>query len=177
MAFSLNDHRSQAEVTRWIEALGVVDAPVPRKNVQESLSFFEKYMPRLDPAMAQNFLRATDLSKPVRAVPLKQGERLIAFRTAGESPFKLFFTRPGQSKHSSGLNPEGRGAVHFTVRAAVWALESYTTGAIDTWTPLAPGQPTTIAPRQHPKRGYMAQAGGLQLIIPDASQHLLVQST
>ena len=176
MTLSLGDHASDWGLLKWIEALGVVNAPVPRRNVQEALRFFATSMARLPASMALSFLRATDLSKPVRAVLLSPGDRLLGSRSASESQFKLFFTRPGQSKYSSGINPEGRSAVHFTVRSAVWALESYAAPAIDTWTPLAVGQRSTVAPRAN-STGYMASGGAVQLIVPESYSHLLVQTT
>lgn len=175
MKLALADHMSDAGLEKWIAALGVVSAPVPRANVREALSFFQSYIARLDPAMALNFLRATDVSKRVRRVLLQPNERLIAFRSGAETQFKLFFTRAGQSKHSSGVNPEGREAAHFTVRTPVMALESYAAPAIDTWTRLAPGQRSTVAPRAN-SAGYMASGGGLQLIVPESYGHLLVKS-
>ncbi|HWL10326.1 MAG TPA: hypothetical protein VNQ76_18120, partial [Planctomicrobium sp.] len=51
------------------------------------------------------------------------------------------------------------------------ALESFTSGAIDTWTPLADGQPTVTAHRAKTE-GYMTTGGGLQLIIPNAQSVL-----
>src|SRR5690606_19946909 len=109
------------------------------------------------------------------------GERLIGFRTQTESPFKLFFARRGSSPHRSGINTTGRGPVHFTVRSTVQALESFTTGAIDTWTPRQPGQASTPSPRSQKwfgkEFGVMVQGGGGQLIIPESYSHLLIEET
>jgi hypothetical protein len=181
MDLSLADHLSEAGLDKWIGQLGVVSAPVPRKNVKTSLAFFHECMPRLPSADALAFLLAMDLSKPVARVRLLPNERVIGFRTGSESPFKLFFTRRGRSMHSSGINTAGRGVVHFVVRAAVDALESYTTGAIDVWTPRAPGQHAVVAPRARElfgaqrELGIMVTGGGLQLIIPQSVSHLLVE--
>ena len=112
---------------------------------------------------------------------LQDGERLIGFRTPTESPFKLFFARRGQSPHQSGINTAARGPVHFVVRAATPALESSTTGAIDTWTRRQAGQSVTVAPRAKKwygvEFGVMALGGGGQLIIPESYRHLLVDGT
>jgi hypothetical protein len=176
---SLKDHMSDAGVDKWIAELGCTNAPTPRGNVKVALRFFDAELPLLPIADAVSFLAAMDLSKPVRRVVLAPGERLIGFRTPTESPFKLFFARRGQSRHSSGINVESRGPVHFAVRAAVPALESYTTGAIDTWTPRRPGQAITVAPRA--KRwfgkefGVMATGGGEQLIVPESYNNLVVE--
>ena len=172
-ALSLHDHMSDAGLDKWLAQVGVTPAPVPRQNVRTALRFFAQHMPTLPPAMAMSFLRAMDLSKPVRVPVLPVGERLIAFRSGNESPFKLFYTRPGASKYSSGINPAGRSAVHFTVRAPAPALETYTSGVVDVWTVPADGQHTTVAPRAN-STGVMVAGGGIQLIIPRAPQVLLV---
>ena len=179
MSLSVNDHLSDAGISKWIAELGCTDAPIPRRGVKITLSFFASAMPNLSIADAVAFLAAMDLSKPVNRVYLTPGERVIGFRTPTESPFKLFFARRGSSVHTSGVNPTGRGPVHFTVRGPVLALETFTTAAIDTWTRAQPGQPVTIAPRAKKwfgkEFGVMATAGGVQLIIPQSYSHLLVE--
>ena len=176
---SLKDHLSDVGVGKWIAEIGCTNAPMPRENVRMALRFFDTELPRLPIADAVSFLVAMDLSKPVRRVLLSPGERLIGFRTPTESPFKLFFARRGQSRHSSGINTESRGPVHFTVRAAVPALESFTTGAIDTWTPRRPGQTLTVAPRAKKwfgqEFGVMTIGGGGQLIVPESYSHLVIE--
>jgi hypothetical protein len=150
-----------------VAQIGVTSAPVPRGNIRTALQFFARHMMRLPPDMALNFLRAMDLSRPVRSLTLAPSETVIAFRLGNESPFKLFYTRPGASKFTSGINPGGRSIVRFQVRAPAPALESYTTGAIDVWTVPAEGQPTTVAPRGN-TTGVMALGGAIQLIIPNS---------
>src|SRR5690348_16660574 len=94
MQLSLADHLSEAGLNKWMNELGV-SAPVPRQNVKTSLAFFHELMATLPPGMALSFLRAMDLSKPVKRVLLQANERVIGFRGGNESPFKLFFTRRG----------------------------------------------------------------------------------
>ena len=179
MRLSLRDYLSGAGVEKWIVELGCTNAPVPRANIKVALGFFATEMPTLPVADAVSFLAAMDLSKPVTRVVLPPGERLLGFRTETESPFKLFFARRGASRESSGINAVLRGPVHFTVRVPVPALESFTTGAIDTWTPRLPGQPMTVAPRARKwfgrEFGVMAMAGGRQLIIPESYSNLTVE--
>jgi hypothetical protein len=179
MGLSLNDHLSATGVGKWVAELGCNDAPVPRAGIRTALTFFSREMPQLQVRDAVAFLAAMDLSKPVAIVTLNPGERVIGFRTATESPFKLFFARRGQSPHRSGINTSGRGPVHFVVRSPAPALESSTTGAIDTWTPRKPGQETTVAPRAKKwygkEFGVMVAGGGGQLIIPESYSHLLVE--
>ena len=172
MDLSLGDSLSDAGITKWMTALGVTSAPVPRRNVGEAVGFFARQMPHLKPEMALNFLRAMDLSKSVQAIILPPGERLIAFRLATESPFKLFFARSGASPFRSGIDPTGRSAIHFVSRAPVPALESFTSGANDTWT--GNGGPA-IAPRAG-TYGVLATGGGLQLLIPESYSRLLLQT-
>lgn len=164
---SLHDHLSERGLGKWLAPLGVTPAPMPRTNVRTALAFFARHMPTLPAPLAFEFLRAMDLSRPVRALTLHPPDGLIAFRTGSESPFKLFYARRGASQFDSGINPAGRSVVRFRVRAAAPALESYTTGAIDVWTIPAEGDPRTIAPRVN-SSGYMAMGGGLQLIVPRA---------
>ena len=184
MSLSLNDHLPDAGVAKWIAELGCTDAPIRRRNVKVALSFFHANMPELSIADAVGFLAAMDLSKPVNRVYLAPGERLIGFRTPTESPFKLFFARRGSSPQSSGINTAGRGAVHFAVRTTVLALESFTTGTIDTWTPRRftpddPHQALAVAPRAKKwfgkEFGVMVSGGGQQLIIPQSFSRLLVE--
>jgi len=180
MTLSINDHLSDPGVDKWVAELGVNSAKVPRENIKTALAFFAREMPRLSIADAVGFLAAMDLSKPVKDVTLMPGERLIGFRTETESPFKLFFARRGASAHSSGINTARRGPVHFVVRTPVRALESYTTGAKDTWTRPAPGQRASVAPRAKKwfpgkEFGVMAAGGGGQLIIPESYSSLLVE--
>ena len=179
MNLSLKDHLSDAGIAKWIAELGCTDAAIPRRNVKVALAFFDTQMPELSIADAVSFLAAMDLSKPVNRVHLPAGERLIGFRTPTESPFKLFFARRGAAPQALGINTAGRGPVHFSVRAPVVALESFTSGANDTWTPRAPGQPISVSPRAKKwfgkEFGVLAAAGGLQLIVPHSVRHLLVE--
>jgi hypothetical protein len=172
MSLSLRDFMSDTGVAKWIAALGVTDAPTPRGNIRVALSFFANYMPTLAVETALAFLRAMDLSRTVRLVHITSGERLIAFRRATESPFKLFYARSGASVHRSGVDPTDRNVVHFVVRAPFVALESFTTGANDTWSGT---RGTAIAPRVG-TYGVLASGGGLQLIVPESYKQLLVES-
>jgi hypothetical protein len=172
---SINDYLSEAGIDKWVAQLGCTNAPVPRQNIKTTLAFFAREMPGLPIPDALGFLAAMDLSKRVAEVILRPGERLLGFRTATESPFKLFFARRGASPHTSGINPEGRGPVSFVVRTPVRALESFTGGAKDTWTRMAPGQGVTFAPRAKNPFGVMAAGGGGQLIIPESYSKLLVE--
>jgi len=172
--FSLSDHRSDAGISKWIAQLNVSIAPMTRLGVKTALAFFQNRMPTLPPQMAFNFLLAMDLSKRVNNINLRLNEELLAFRSPSEPEFKLFHTRPGASKHNSGVNPAGRVAVQYQVHQSCPALESYTTGAIDVWSIPASGQMTTVAPRSN-STGVMAMGGGIQLIIPDASRYLTLQ--
>ena len=179
MNLSLKDHLSDAGIAKWIAEIGCTDATIPRRNIRLALAFLDANMPELSVADAVGFLAAMDLSKPVSRVHLAPGERLIGFRTGTESPFKLFFARRGASPHALGINTAGRGPVHFVVRAPVTALESFTAGAIDTWTPRRAGQPITVTPRAKKwfgrEFGVMAAAGDRQLIIPESQSRLLVE--
>lgn len=157
---SLRDAGNEAKLTAWAAAVGVVDAPVPRRGISEALRFFRRHMPTLSPAMAVSFLRATDLSRPVRGVRVMPGEVLIGYRSASESQFKLFFTRPGRSVWNAGLNPSGRRYVRFRVRVPFEALESYAGPAKDTWS--------------MPGREYLASGGATQLIVSESYRRLLV---
>ena len=175
MSLSLNDYRSDAGITKWIEAVGVSDAPLPRKNIRTALSFFSQAMPALPTNMAAHFLRAMDLSKPVIDRVLTPADRVIAYRVGNESQFKLFYTRSGSSQYSSGINPAGRSIVRFEVRTTARALETYTSGTLDVWTLPASDQPIVVAPRTN-KTGVMVAGGGTQLIIPRAQSLLRVVS-
>jgi hypothetical protein len=181
MALSLEDWQSEAGVAKWIAEIGCTNAPIPKQNIKAALAFFDTKMPGLPIADAVAFLTAMDPSRPVSGVFLQPGERLIGFRTEAESPFKLFFARRGAAPQTSGINDAGRGPVHYVVRYAAPALESFTASAIDTWTPRRPGQPLTVTPRAKKwfgrEFGVMAAGGGKQLIIPQSYSHLLVEES
>jgi hypothetical protein len=182
MSLSLQDYHSDAGIAAWVAEIGCTDAVIPRRNIKVALEFFATQMPELSLADAASFLAAMDLSKPVNRVYLTPGDRVIGWRTPTDAPFKLFFARRGNSPQRSGINTAGRGPVHFTVKTTVLALESFTTGTVDTWTPRPPGQPGVLrSPRARKwfgaerDFGMMAMAGGQQLIIPASSSHLLVE--
>ena len=176
---SIHDHLSERGIDKWVAELGCTSAPIPRQGIKTALAFFAREMTGLPVRDAVGFLAAMDLSKRVREIRLKPGERLIGFRTETESPFKLFFARRGAAAHTSGINTARRGPVHFLVRTDVKALESYTTGAKDTWTSAIPGQTATFSVRAKKwfgvEFGVMAAGGGAQLIIPESYNKLLVQ--
>jgi hypothetical protein len=173
MSLSLSDYRSDVGVAKWIEALGVSDAPLPRSNVRVALAFFSQAMPTLPTDMAANFLRAMDLSRKVHDRMLSSADRVVAYRVGNESPFKLFYTRASASPHTSGINPAGRSIVRFQVLGAARALETYTSGTLDVWTVPSSEQLLSFAPRAN-KSGVMVAGGGTQLIIPRAASVLRV---
>ena len=179
MPLSVKDHLSDAAVEQWVKEIGCTNAPIPRRNIKVALGFFDARMPELSIADAVSFLAAMDLSKAVNRVHLLRGERLIGFRTHTESPFKLFFARRGASPQKLGINTAGRGPIAFVVQNPLVALESFTSGAIDTWTPRRPDQPVSVAPRAKKwfgkEFGVMTMAGGSQLIIPQSDSHLLLE--
>jgi len=176
---SISDHLSDLGINKWVAELGCTSAPVPRQNIKTVLAFFAREMPRLTIADAAGFLAAMDLSKRVSEVMLRPGERVLGFRTGNESPFKLFFARRGASPHTSGINIARRGPVHFVVRTPVCALESFITGAKDSWTPTMAGQPVSVTLRAKKwygrEFGVMAAGGGGQLIIPESYSNLLIE--
>jgi hypothetical protein len=179
LMLSIRDHLTPVGIDKWVAELGCTNAPVPRQNIQTALEFFALEMPRVKISDAVGFLAAMDLSKRVSRIVLTPGERVLGFRTPTEQPFKLFFTRRGASAHASGINVARRGPLHFVVRQNVNALESFTTGAKDTWTQTLPGQPMSIAPRAKKwfgkEFGVVAPGGGIQLIIPESYSYLLLE--
>ena len=170
---SLRDWMSEKGLAKWIAALGVTDAPMRRGGIKTSLRFFQSRMSTLPASMALNFLLAMDLSRDVKNLTLRKGEKIIAFRNRSESEFKLFYTRAGASRHTSGINPHGRITVQYTVDNPTPALESHTTGTIDVWSVPAAYQRATIAVRAG-SYGVIATGGGIQLIIPDAARNLTI---
>lgn len=171
MSLALSDYAVETGIDAWIAEIGITNAKVTRAGVRTALRFFHTRMPRVNMDTALSFCVAMDFSKEVKEVLLQPKTRIIAFRLPSESAFKLFYTRPGRSMHSSGINPADRRAMHYEVTAPAYALESYTAPAMDTWTKRLPGQPTFVAPRAN-SIGYMASGGGLQLLIPDSEKYL-----
>ena len=98
---------------------------------------------------------------------LPPSESLVGFRRGDESPFKLFYARPSASAVKLGIIADGRSIVRFQVRAPAPALKSYASGFIDTWSILADGRNTTVAPRVN-STGMMVLGGGIQLLIPNS---------
>jgi len=169
---SIDDWRSDRRLGRWFEAMGTTDAAVPREGLSRTLRFFLLHMPNITLADALCFCIAMDFSQTVEAVRLHPGDQIIAFRTPGECEFKLFYIRPGRDRFSSGINPLDRLCVRFKVREPAVALESITAPAVDTWTKKRPGDPQGTAAGRLMTLGYQARGGGLQLLIPNAAQHL-----
>jgi hypothetical protein len=170
---SLRDWMSDKSVSKWITKLSVTDAPMRRAGVKTALRFFQTRMPTLHPSRALDFLHAMDLSRPVNGITLRKDAKILAFRKPSESEFKLFYTRSGASKHTSGINPHGRIAVQYTVHNSTPALESYTTGVIDVWSIPAEIKHLTISIRAD-NVGVMAAGGGIQLMIPAAARSLTI---
>lgn len=190
---SIKDHLSDRGIDKWIAELGCTNAPVPRRNVRTALSFFAGHMSTLPVRDALGFVAAMDLSKPVTRLALAAGERLMGFRLDNESPFRTFFVRRGASMHNVGVNTTGRAVIHFVVRVPVDALESFTTGAKDTWTRTwnengqkvlrqGPGQFASISPWQRkwfgdPSTfGVIVAGGGRQLILPESASTILFEA-
>jgi hypothetical protein len=171
MPLSLSDHQTDGGITSWIQAVGVTDAPLPRRNLKAALTFFSRQMPGLSPEMAAHFIRAMDSSRPVREVVLWPGDPLIAFRVGAESPYKLFYGRSGGSKYTSGINHAGRSIVRFEVKTTVVALESYTSGFIDCWT-VPDSTQHTVPYGRAMSLGVVVAGGDVQLIIPRSSNYL-----
>ena len=169
----LKDWMNETQLAKWFVQLNATDAPRSRANLKTALKFFHRHMARLPPDTALSFMLATDLSKPVKAIQLSSRDNLIAFRSGFESPFKLFYTRTGASKHTSGINPFGRTAVRFKVRMPCPALESYTTGTKDVWSLVDAKDELIVAPRNK-SYSVMATGGGIQLIVPKSYRFLEV---
>ena len=111
-------------------------------------------MPSLPRKLRLAFLKAMDLSKPVKAHTLLPPLELAAFRKCNEDPFKLFYTKIGTGMQNAGLNPENRSFLRYTLIRPVPILESRCAPALDTWTN---------------ERSYFLGAGGaIQYIIPES---------
>lgn len=141
-------------IAKWLAEMGVRDAPVPRSGVQCALGFFHRRLPSLPRSLRLAFLRAMDLSKPVRIVTLARGDRLVAFRQNNEDPLKLFYTKPGTGPNRLGLNSATRGFQAYRVIRDVEVLESRCGPALDNWT--------------DDRRYVLAGGGGVQFIVPHA---------
>lgn len=174
VALSSSDYRTAEGVTEWLKELGVSNAPVPRDGVAVSLEFFRNHLPSLPLEKLSSFLRAMDLSQPVRATTVQTGERLVGFRNKPRDLGALFYARSGASPHTSGIVASGRSIERYRACRPAPALQSYAAGAIDFWTSTnLPARKLTIAPRAN-SVGVMVAGGGLQLLIPHASRYLEV---
>jgi len=145
---------------KWLQEIGVTDAPMVRAGLATALSFFHLRMPDVSRAMRVNFLKAMDLHSPVSETTLVPETVVAAFRKSNEDPLKLFYTKAGTSPHQLGVNPTTRGFIRFRVIRPTTALQSRSAAALDTWTDAT--------------HYYQAAGGGLQLIIPAAHAALRV---
>lgn len=150
---------TDSEIDAWASRLSITSAPLVRASLGTALRYFEMWMPTLDEETKLGFLRGMDLHKPVKVTRLPAGTGLAAFRQAGESPFKLFYTKVGTSIENVGVNPATRSFVRFVVRSDVEALESRATAIADTW---------SVAGQR-----YVADGGGIQYVIPASSAFLI----
>lgn len=182
MTLKVAGHLSEQELDAWFAELNASNAPLPRQNVRCALTFLHQHQ-RTDVQDAISWINAMDLSKPVRTVHLKPGDKLIAFRTDPHEPFGEFYTRSGASKYRTGINAQGRSVMHYEVRLLVKALEAHTTGVNDWWTPRGAHQRTSFTPRALPRRdlpearGVLAAGGDIQLMIFDAARYLRVTNS
>jgi len=145
----------------WLARLGVTDAPFTRAGVETALRFFRMRMAGLPEPERFAFLKGMDLHSPVSETTLSPPQEVAAFRTSGQHPLRLFYTKIGTSVHLLGVNPDARVFRRFRVLRPVVALQSRCAGARDTWSD----------PGQSP---YVGAGGGLQLIIPHADTALEV---
>lgn len=137
---------------KWIAEIGVSDAPVPRAGIKTALDFFHRQMPESSRSLRLAFLKAMDLSKPVRAITLYPPFMVAAFRLCNEDPFKLFYTKAGTGVGQLAINPTNRAFQRYRVARLVPVLESRCAPALDTWT--------------NDRRYYLGGGGGIQYIIP-----------
>ena len=148
---------------KWFAELGVTDAPVTRRGLATTLKFFHDQMPSLPRKSQLSYLKGIDLHQLVEEVTLEAGCVVSAYRKHNEDPFKTFYTRPGNSVHRLGVNPEpggvARGHVRYRVKSPVVALESKCAPAWDTWSDDRP---------EHLRHYYEASGRGAQLIIPES---------
>src|SRR5690606_12392448 len=119
---------------KWLQEIGVSDAPVTRNGLSVSLHFFHVFMPTLPRLMRLNFLRGMDLHKPVRMTHLTPPARVAAYRKLTEDPQRLFYTKAGTSVRDLGLNPSHREFRKFSVFRPCPVLESRCSPAVDSWT-------------------------------------------
>jgi hypothetical protein len=145
---------------KWLQDIGVTDAPMVRGGLSTALSFFHLRMSDLPRTMRLNFLKAMDLHSPISEVMLVPDSVVAAFRKSNEDPLRLFYTKAGTSPHQLGVNPTARGFMRFRVRRPTSALQSRSAAALDTWTDAS--------------HYYQASGGGLQLVIPEAHAALWV---
>jgi hypothetical protein len=175
-SLSLNDYLSVAGLEKWLAELSVPDAPERRANLTRALRFLAHRMRSLPIGDAVLFLAAMDLSRHVGETLLPKGTRLVAFRTPTESPFKLFFAREGTAADDCGINTAGRQPIHYVVRTPAWALESFSSGVIDVWSPHDASMARYTSPRaarwSSRDLGVLAVGGAAQLIIPGSYAHL-----
>ena len=166
----LTDHVRPDKVALWLDALSIPDAQARREGVTKFLRYCVSSMQGLPVLTAFDFARAIDFSKNVDdACLLKEGDRVIASRQPGESPFKLFYTLPGASVHRSGVIPGDRTTRKFKVKRNATVFKSHTTGVIDNHSPIPVGAHVSVDPRGAPPLGVMAWGGNVQLIIPDSA--------
>lgn len=151
------------DATKWLSEIGVSDAPLCRAGLATALKFFDSQMPSLPRETRLSFLKAMDLHKPVKLTVLAPPAIVAAWRKDDEDPLKLFYTKGGTSVHALGVDPSGRSFVRFRVLHTVPVLESITSGF------RVKGKADLNGIEPPP---YVASGGGIQYVIPNASQHL-----
>ncbi len=142
----------ESEIDQLLNALGASIAPRRRDGVRLTLTFFDRYLAEKSWETRLSFLKAMDLSQPVRIVDLLPGETVVAFRHHA-ADWGEFHTRLGTDPRTLGITTDARQLRRFEVVQRVAALES------------------TAAPYLHMSRG---RGGGLQLVIPQAWRHLRI---
>ncbi len=105
---------TEKHVAELVGVLSVTPAPLVLKNVRVVLEFLQRQGPMPQQGVLLKILRGIDLHKEVREDLLWPGDVLGRFAAAGNE-YGAFYTKPGTSSRSLGINPAGKRFCRFRV--------------------------------------------------------------
>ncbi len=144
-------------VREWLARIGKSKAPpLVERRLAQALRFLRERFPGKNAKSIEGYVKGMDLSREVQLVTLEVGTEVIAY--GDPNRLGMFYTKVGTGMQRLGIDSGSRQFMRFRLTSRVTALESRASGVADTWT--TPGSKA------------LAEGGGLQYIIPDATQVL-----
>ena len=156
----------------WLKKLSVNDAPMRRKGIATSLTFFSRY--QTTPDKACEYLGGIDLSKPVHEIQFLPDRIYVQYIQKYKG---IWFTNTGLTPDHVGIAEGKRIRKLFRPSGNVPALKSVARSIKDVWTadrlikPLKPENVSKLSEKgkelMNARQGQLTSGGGTQYIVLD----------